>query len=259
LNYFFLKHWHEFLPREAGHVVALMGSGGKTSLMRAMADVLAAENIPVVWTTTTRTEPLEGVPVMDRAELTTAKAMDLPLVFFLREETLPDGKWAGLKPEDVDALDTLMPDHLVLVEVDGAAKLPLKVHRDDEPIWPARTSLAVVVMGVGAVGSKVGEVVHRFGRQASPALEQHKDWTLLEWDHMAALILEDGGYLSKVPDEVPAVLAMMGLAEQDDSIGLFGFAGRAMEDPRLPLVILGELASEEPSLRTAVRDDDDSS
>jgi probable selenium-dependent hydroxylase accessory protein YqeC len=259
VNYFFLEHWHEFLPREAGHVISLMGSGGKTSLMRAMADVLVAESLPVVMTTTTRTEPLEGVPVLDRKEIDPSETAGLPPVFFLREEILHDGKWAGLETEAIDDLGTLLPERIVLVEADGAAKMPLKIHRDDEPLWPGRTSLAVVVIGVDAVGSKVGDVVHRFGRQESPALAGHKDWTLVEWDHMAALILEDGGYLSRVPDGVPAVLAMTGLAGQDDSIGLFGFAGRAMEDPRLPLVILGDLGGEEVSLRTAVRDDDDSS
>lgn len=255
MNYFFLEHWHEFLPREPGHVIALMGSGGKTSLMRAMADVLAADNLPVVLTTTTRTEPLEGIPALEWDDLNPATNAEAPTVFFLHAGILPDGKWAGLEAEAVDGLEAVFPDRIVLVEADGAAKKPLKIHRDGEPVWPTRTSLAVVVMGVGAVGSKMGEVVHRFGRQDSPALVGQKEWALLEWDHMASLLLDDGGYLSQVPEGVPAVLALAGLADQDDSIGLFGFTGRAMEDPRLPLVVFGEMGGEEISLRTAVRDD----
>ena len=65
MKFSFVDPWHGFLPREGGHVFALSGSGGKTSLMRALADWYAREGLPLVLTTTTRTEPLEGVPVLD--------------------------------------------------------------------------------------------------------------------------------------------------------------------------------------------------
>ena len=259
MNYFFLESWHEFLPREPGHVIGLMGSGGKTSLMRIMADILVGEGLPVVLTTTTRTEPLEGLPVVDLANLKPGVSAGTAPVFFLHGGVLPDGKWSGLEAVDVDRLGELYPDRTILVEVDGAAKMPMKIHREGEPVWPDRTSLAVVVMGAGAVGSRMGEVIHRFGRQEWPPLSGNKEWSLLEWDHVADLLLSENGYLDRVPADVPVVLAMTGLAGQEDSIGLFGFTGRAMEDPRIPLVVFGELGGEEASLRTACRDDSDRS
>jgi hypothetical protein len=111
-------------------------------------------------------------------------------------------------------------------------------------------------MGTGAVGAQAGDVVHRFGREESAALAAHREWSLVEWDHVAALLLGPGGYLDLVPAGVPAVLALLGLAGQADSIGLFEFIGRAMEDPRLPLVVLGETGTDPPSLRTAFRRDE---
>ena len=254
MNYFFIDPWYDFLPREPGHVVSFMGSGGKTSLMTLMAGALADEGVPVLLTTTTRSEPVSGVP-----DLPWKPGVDLPDArrVFLHGGLDGEGKWRGLAVEDVDALPEQYPDHLVLVEVDGSAKLPLKIHGDDEPVWPGRTSLAVVVMGAGAVGCRTGEVVHRFGRQPSAALAGHEDWTILEWDHTAELILGEGGYLARVPAGVPAVLAIAGLGEQADSIGLFSFADRAMADPRLPLVMFCETSADPASLRTACREVED--
>lgn len=253
MNYFFIDPWHEFLPREPGHVVAFMGSGGKTSLMQLVAGALADEGVPIVMTTTTRSEPLAGVP-----DLHWQPGAELPATtsIFLHGGLDDEGKWRGLAVEDVDALPEQFPEHLILVEADGSAKRPLKIHRDDEPVWPDRTSLAVVVMGAGAVGGKTGEVVHRFGRQPSSALDDHEDWTILEWDHAEQLVLGEDGYLARVPEDVPAVLALAGLGEQADSIGLFSFADRAMADPRLPLVLFCETSADPPSVRTACRDDE---
>jgi len=158
---------------------------------------------------------------------------------------------AGLPPETVDELGGLLPDRIVLVEVDGAAKLPVKLHRKGEPIWPARTSLAIVVMGTAAVGSRTAEILHRFGRVDWPPLTDLEAWTVWEWDHALTLLLEPGGYLSRVPEGIPCVLALTGMEEQPDSIGLFDFVGRAMENSRLPLTMFCDLVADQPVIRTA--------
>ena len=44
--------------------------------------------------------------------------------------------------------------------------------------------------------------------------------------------------MDQVPPDVPVILALTGLDEQPDSIGLFEFAGQAMADGRLPIVLL---------------------
>lgn len=254
MNYFFIDPWYDFLPRDPGHVVSFMGSGGKTSLMKLVAGALADEGVRVLMTTTTQCEPLADV-----SDLHWKPGAELPdtAIIFLHGGIDDAGKWRGLAVDEVDALPEQYPDHLVLVEADGSAKLPLKIHRGDEPLWPGRTSLAVVVMGAGAVGCKSGEVIHRFGRETSDALSEHEDWTILEWDHVAELILGGDGYLARVPEGVPAVLALAGLGEQADSIGLFSFADRAMSDPRLPLVMFCETSADPPSVRTACREDEE--
>lgn len=255
MNFGFIDPWHQFLPRESGHVISLMGSGGKTSLMLDIADVYRGSGTKVILTTTTMSECLPGVEAISSTELEENNLGSLPDVFFLHGGVIQDGKWAGLSPKFVDGLSGFFPDHTVLVEADGAAKLPVKLHREGEPVWPSRTSLAIVVMGTAAVGSQAGGILHRFGRVGWPPLSDLESWTVWEWDHQLRLLVEPGGYLSRVPEGVPCVLALTGMGEQPDSIGLFEFVGKAMGNPRLPLVMFCDLGAEPSVIRTAYNEE----
>jgi len=255
VNFGFLDPWHLFLPREAGHVISLMGSGGKTSLLRTLGDFYMGIGTPVVLTTTTMSEPVSGMEAMEIAALEERDPAGLPGVFHLHDGLAPDGKWTGLPPGAVDNLGDLLPDRIVLAEVDGAAKLPVKLHRENEPVWPGRTSLAIIVMGTAAIGSKAGEILHRFGRTDWAPLADLEAWTVWEWDHQLKLLTEPGGYLSRVPEGIPCVLALTGMGEQPDSIGLFDFLGRAMENSRLPLTMFCDLSSAQPVIRTVCNEE----
>jgi probable selenium-dependent hydroxylase accessory protein YqeC len=256
VSYSFLDPWHGFLPKEGGHILSIMGSGGKTSLLLALGKLYQQWNIPVVLTTTTKSETLSDIPRIAMDDLASKIVLrdDLPQLFFLHNGLDEDRKMAGLAPEMVDNLGAWFPDHVILAEVDGAAKMPLKIHRQGEPVWPHRTSMALVVMNVSAVGDPVGKVVHRFGRETNVALAKLKEWENLEWEQLADLLLGDNGYLEQVPSEVPAVLVMTGMDTQDDSIGLFAFVGQAMDHDRLPIVTFCDFGSENGEIRSACRD-----
>ncbi len=261
MDFLFLPTWHEFLPRAGGHIVSLFGAGGKTSLLLACAEVYRDEGVPVVLTTTTRTEPLAvaGLPVVEWRDLAAGTATDPTTadVFFLRDGVDPQGKWLGPDARDVDALGRLLPDRVVLAEVDGAAKHPVKLHRDDEPVWPRRTSLAVAVLGARALGRPVGEVLFRWDSlPASQLTELHDDdeWT---WQHMFRLLTTPGGYLSRVPPGVPTLLAITQLASIDDTLGLFDFVARVMNEAALPLIVIGEARGGRTDLRTVYRDSEE--
>lgn len=254
MNFLFLESWDRFLPRQGGHVLGLMGSGGKTSLMLAISEFYRSAGIPTTLTTTTLCEILPGVP--DRVwSPTQPPPADLPDGAFVHAGGDGAGKWRGLAPADVDALSLQDRRRVVLCEVDGAAKLPLKLYRPQEPCWPRRTSLALIVMGAGAVGLPAGRTIHRLGRPgATPAgLRDLDPQAAVTWQDMDALLGDRGGYLQQVPDRVPAVLVLAGMASVADSIGLFAFAGRSMGHERLPLLVFCELCGPQPHLRTACR------
>lgn len=249
-----LQPWHAFLPREGGHVVALYGSGGKTSLLRACAEVLAAEGVPVIVTATTRSEPLgwPGLDVLTWDQIGPQRSRPYAPLLCLRGAMEPEGKWRGLAPEQVDLLGQLLPERVVLVETDGSAGMPVKLHRPDEPVWPGRTSLALAVLGLGALGRPVGSCLHRWGRLPAPWLPAAAEtpWT---WELLQRMLHGSHGYLGRLPPEVPAVVALLQMGAVDDSIGLLSFLGDLLRPGGVPLVVLGELAGPNPWLRTAYR------
>lgn len=248
MGFAFLEPWHLFLPRERGHVVAVSGSGGKTSILGEVARVWAADGLPVVATTTTRTAPVPGFAGVANGEAPGAPPAGGLL--FRHGGTGPDGKWLGLAAAEADALEGL-----VVVEVDGAAGLPFKYYREGEPVWPSRTSLALVVMGVGGVGEPAGNVVHRLGRPDAIDPVGVRPDEVWQWDHAWTLLTAPGGYLARVPASVPVVLVLAGLEQQPDSVGLFEFCGRAMELPRVPLVVFCSRAEQGLHLRAACREE----
>lgn len=255
----FLDPWHLFLPRGAGHVVSFYGGGGKTSLMRAFAGVLLAEGVDVVVTATTMCEVLHwpDLTVMSWADLEAGRARKGPLCYVHGGDAAPgpgapDGKWSGLRPEQVDRLAEFFPDRVVLAEVDGSARRPVKLHRPDEPLWPRRTSLAVACVGLGAIGRPVAEILHRWDRAARPGLDVGDGEAACGWDLLEALLTGEGGYRELVPPETPTVLALLQMAECRDSIGLFAFLDRVMRADAFPVVAVGDVDDTAPEMRTAV-------
>lgn len=256
MNFSFVDPWHAFLPNEGGHVIGLSGSGGKTSLLRALAAHYRDQGIPIVLTTTTRTEPLHGFPVADLEDAAALAALAGEPAFFVRAGRDEQGKWRGVTSTEVDAMGERWPERIVLAEVDGSAKKPLKWYRPGEPVWSMRTSLAIVVMGLQALDEPAGEVVHRFGQAELAPLADLAATTRIGWEHLLKLLTGDGGYLDQVPCGLPTVLALTGMGQVQDSLGLFDFMGQAMADDRIPLAMFCETSGEEPSLRTVCRRDD---
>jgi probable selenium-dependent hydroxylase accessory protein YqeC len=256
--FMFLENWHEILPRDGGHVVSVFGGGGKTSLLEAMCDVLVDEGVPVCVTTTTRTEPLDwaGLVVLEHTDLLAGTVAPAGAPVFVRAGVNPsDGKWLGLGPADVDALGGLLPGHVVLVEADGSAGLPAKLHNAHDPDLPARTSLAVPVLGLSALGGTPEDVLHRYGRVSDERLELVAGEPLA-WDHLLNLLARPDGYLGRIAAHVPVMVALLQMDENDDAIGLFEAVGGIMDDLDVPVVLLGDTSGPEPRLRTACRVDD---
>ena len=140
--------------------IAVLGAGGKTTAVRSLAHRLCG--FSVLWTTTTHIYPAAlGDCRLRLASPTAAQltaALAAPGVVCAG---VPAGeKWTALPPE-VFAAGCRAADY-VLCEADGAHRLPLKLHRPDEPVLPAETTRALIVVGLSALGRPVEEVVHRY-------------------------------------------------------------------------------------------------
>lgn len=137
-------------------VTSVIGSGGKTSLLAALARELPGT---VALTTTTHILPFEGVPLVTSTDVgAIAEALAASRVICVGSQAEKNGKL--VTPElGIDTLADLA-DH-VLVEADGARRLPLKAHAAWEPVIPACSGRTIVVFGASGLGRPVRDVVHR--------------------------------------------------------------------------------------------------
>lgn len=148
---------------EVGESVAIVGGGGKTSLMFGLAGALPGR---VVVTTTTRifAAQMRLAPKVVFCGEEDAFGLDLgleehPFVLVVGEAV--GEKAHGVLPEVVDKLVERPDVDYVLVEADGSRMRPCKAPGEHEPVIPKRTTLVAPVVGIDAVGGRVGVVAHR--------------------------------------------------------------------------------------------------
>ncbi|ACB85772.1 selenium cofactor biosynthesis protein YqeC [Natranaerobius thermophilus] len=73
-------------------------------------------------------------------------------------------KVTGISPFWIDRGRDYFSEHdlKILVEADGSARLPLKLHNNFEPVLPASCDLVIVMAGIDALGKPLDQVVHRW-------------------------------------------------------------------------------------------------
>ncbi len=149
-------------------VISLVGGGGKTTLMFALARELVAAGHRVLTTTTTKileAEPsLHGFPSLvieeDEEKLFQLVVWQLEQrgqVTAARARLPEQGKLQGVTPEVVDRLAQQKQIAHIIVEADGAAHRSLKAPSPTEPVIPSSTTLVVPVVGLDALGLRLTE------------------------------------------------------------------------------------------------------
>jgi probable selenium-dependent hydroxylase accessory protein YqeC len=147
---------------EGRRFVALVGGGGKTSLMEYLASRAVAGGLSVAVTTTTKIYAREPFALMDRNERPPAGP-------FLRiGGGLADGKLTALSFDAIIRLGEVFD--LVLIEADGAKGRPLKCPAGHEPVVPPFADMVFVVAGLDGLGGTVGDRVFRW--RLLPGLEE---------------------------------------------------------------------------------------
>lgn len=144
-------------------VTALIGGGGKTTLMYTMAEELRRRGTVLV-TTSTHIQRPEQYPTLltaDAAAVTAALATHG--VVCVAGETA-EGKLCA--PALSFELLAALAD-FVLVEADGSKRLPQKAHAPHEPVIPPNACRTVYVVGTDGFGHPIREVCHRPERYAA--------------------------------------------------------------------------------------------
>lgn len=145
-------------------VTAVIGSGGKTTLLRALGKELAASH-RVLLCTTTKIYPFPGIPLAETAEELERLAAGSPLVC-AGQPLAGTGKLVAPKQPLTELAEQF---DYVLVEADGSAGRPLKAHAPHEPVIPPEASRTICVVGASGFGRPIREAAHRPERYAALA------------------------------------------------------------------------------------------
>ena len=142
-------------------VTALIGGGGKTTLIYTLAEELRRHGTVIV-TTSTHIQRPEQYPVLTAAD-DVAAALAAHGAVCVAAETA-EGKLCA-PPLSFETLARLAD--FVLVEADGSKRLPLKAHAPHEPVIPANARQTVYVVGADGFGRPIRQVCHRPERYAA--------------------------------------------------------------------------------------------
>lgn len=148
-------------------IVSIVGGGGKTSLLYALANALARQGHTVLATTTTRmlrptpdscefivleNDPKQLQPVFGGSQFSARPP----------SAEQDSGKVYGYQPDEVDELYRRGIADWIVVEADGAAGRPVKAPAAHEPVIPALSCVVIAVLGLGCVGKAfTGETAFR--------------------------------------------------------------------------------------------------
>lgn len=157
-------------------ITAIIGSGGKSTLLKTLGLELMRTGGRVLLCTTTHMFPVAGVPWDGSSRRLDAApwkpgAAHVPgctceaCAGLVRGSICQAG---ALDPETgrlsapAEPLDQLAQRFgYVLAEADGSKRLPLKAHAAWEPVIPAATANVVWVVGASGLGKPINEAVHR--------------------------------------------------------------------------------------------------
>lgn len=230
---------HDALGLSAkGEIVSIVGGGGKSTLLFALADA------PARWVLTTTTRMFAAQISQARAHCETQPDA---LALALREKTpglLVIGAVEGDKalgvPASLPAELLRHPDvDCVAIEADGSRMLPTKAPAEHEPVIAAGTTLTVVVAGIDALDGPIEQRAHRPERVA--AITGQGPSEPLSAAALARLLTHPDGGLKGVP-ESSRVAILLNKVESDETWGVAREVARlALAERRIDRVILGAL------------------
>jgi len=190
----------------ASHCPHLIGGGGKTTLLYALARAAVARGETAITTTTTRilAPAAHESPALlirpDAASLAAALSR-------YHHVTAAAADNAGKLRGDAAFVEQLAAGRAadrLIVEADGSAGLPLKAHADHEPVISRAADAVIALIGADCIMMPLGDrTVHRsalFAERFALA-----PGTLLSPAHVAAAVLPPRGYAARVPASLPFI------------------------------------------------------
>jgi len=200
---------------ERSHV-ALVGGGGKTTILHALGGQLHDRfGGRIVLTSTTKMGADQdlGLPVLvgPTTEDIVAASATGPVLVWSR---IDGSKAIGVDPARCDEWFEVV-DHLV-AEADGSRRRPFKAPREYEPVIPSTATLVVHVIGADALGRVIADQCHRPLRVA--ALAGCRADQRLDPDRAARVMLHERGVMRAVPPQADFTVVITKVDEHTASL-----------------------------------------
>ncbi len=230
-------------------LVAIVGGGGKSSLMFALANSLSDSR--VVTTTTTRIFAAQ----MSIAPATCFYDEKDEETFFAAISDALDAhgqclvvgsvgagsnveKAFGVPPSLPARLLARVDVNIVLVEADGSRMRPIKAPADHEPVIPTETTLVVPVVGIDAINGRLSTIAHRPEKMIALGISDRPGG--LQATDIARLLAHPDGGLKGVPDGARVVPLLNKVETAVQRTIAHEIAQLALQQsPRLEKVIIG--------------------
>ena len=172
-------------------VTAIIGGGGKTTLMERLAHELSGK-ARVIVCTTTHIYPEKTMPcLVSPAQAEIAAALE-------KSPCICVGAWSEngkFGPPELPVGTLARLADYVIVEADGSKRLPLKAHASHEPVIPEEAQRVIMVIGIDGVGKTIRETCHRSALYAQLA---GVDEETVVTPQLAARVVNAEGYGDRV-------------------------------------------------------------
>ena len=251
----------EALDVKPGEVISLVGGGGKTTVMFALAHELASDGSFIITTTTTKIrEPSSSDTQLLLVEKDDEKMLKLLLenmadykhITLARDKTF--GKLDGINPGLMARLADLNHTGHIIVEADGAARRSLKAPNQTEPIIPANTSLVIPVVGTNILGCRLTEETV-FRSEIASRLLGMTIGEIISAEAVAFLITHPQGIIKGAMEQA-RIVPLLNKTDLDNGLKKGREIAREIlkvGHPRINRIILGQAQLPEPVVEVITR------
>lgn len=238
----------EALDLKAPAMIALVGAGGKTTLMFRLANELVGAGHPVITTTTTRIY----LPGKDQSPCLLLKGekdfsgeIKRSLARY-RHLTIgqagdPKGKVVGLDPRELDTLFGALNAVFMIVEADGSKGHPLKAPAPKEPVIPQAACLVIPMLGLSALGKPL-DSPFAFRPEILAEITDQSVGSLMTRETLLAAMVHPRGLMKNIPPRTRIVpfLNQLDRVPEGEGDKLAEAILKALH-PRVERVVIGKL------------------
>jgi probable selenium-dependent hydroxylase accessory protein YqeC len=195
------------IPLSRHELISLVGAGGKTTTMFAIARALRTIHRRVLVTTTTNIfypgkEECDAVLVDAAPEVNRFHGISGGTITVLGGSVVNERKLAGMDKGFIEKLHQEKQFDHILVECDGSKRKPIKAAAHYEPVVPDNSTRTIGVIGLDAVGEPIDEEhVHR--AEIFCAVVGRRLGERLDVQAVVELIASPRGLFKGVPETSP--------------------------------------------------------